>query len=365
MLFPGCVYILRSNLCARFVIGHGCYFLIQSPHCMTRGGEFSLPPIRTVDSLIPVKFDKTRFRCPLAEVILSSDSQHAFAYERCQVKVDNVTFCKTACIGKVCDAAFTYTTKGFENRCACIGKAKSGEAPIIVVLDLRIWPEGAEKPFVVEKFCSKKFTSLLLKGGRIPMNTDISSLAPEKIGIRALDQCRRFVASINDECKFYAVGWVKKGTIVDQGADTGGRYSRQDLRHVDSGHLTYHLTSLTPASDPDDIEGLDDIRLDPTQLSSSPNRDVNPATGNNGNNGDEGRQDDDDDDSSGGRGDGPSSNAVPGVPRAGNASVQDADHSPREKVPRDAQAQESGGRKKRSKKKGKGEKNDVEPGLDC
>jgi hypothetical protein len=96
--------------------------------------------------------------------------------------------------------------------------------------------------FVVRSFTSKKFTSLFLTDG-VPagLTASIVNQSPNVLR-RFIRNVKRAFTLVNETSRFSVVGWIRKGTVVDDALDA--TTSSNDKARVLSSETTYHLTNV-------------------------------------------------------------------------------------------------------------------------
>ena len=129
---------------------------------------------------------------------------------------------KCECIGPYCNAQFVYGKNGLTNSCCCI-QGDAREAKIVAVFDLVL--KTAARPDLgipsrsirVFRFTSKKFSKFFMQNQKAPAYLEEVNLHQRCVGNAYNAAVSRIFEVLSNKGGFNVAGWVKPGTIVDQG----------------------------------------------------------------------------------------------------------------------------------------------------
>ena len=221
----------------------GSFFVVESPPKIYKWMAEHTQPLLFVINPIKVVLLKNIATLPSVRVIESSDRLQAFHIPNCKIGIIDVHLIKLPCIGKTCDCLGMVDG----TKCACVG-TQDCAAGMCLCLGLRVKTPKPHKDFKILNHTSKKYTKEFMKNGHIPLDMDVNEILSDRHTWLTLRECVETVINFwNDETGVSVTGWVRKGKVKDQGLDEGQTPRGKTEEKVESGQMTYHITSIVPS----------------------------------------------------------------------------------------------------------------------
>lgn len=206
---------------------------------------------------------------PEVPVVEPTTKQQAFFHKGVKLTISNAPFLKINCNANQCDGIESYKDQVLAQYCAC-SQATNRDANIVTAISGVCSKAADGLSFQIKNFTSKKFTSRLMKGGRLPVGISVERLT-EDLDVRTtLDKSvRDQINYINQHGGFNVLGWVCRGTVRDQGVDQPSPAQRNEApRYIESDELLYHVSLLEPSKKltADEEKALMELKFDAEAL---------------------------------------------------------------------------------------------------
>lgn len=252
----GCVLYVMSltiNVCSFPIIhlGPGHLFVVESPASVEKWMKDLQQPL--LMSPYPViHVDDCQAPLPEVGIVEPTTKQQAFYYKKVQLTLLGVYFLLTNCAGELDDALEAFADGILKPHCACY-QVTTRDANISCVFNFIV--KGSNCKFEVKNFTSKSFTGEFLDGRSFPIGTTVESLTADLHDRMELEESiEKQVAFWNARGGYDCLGWVRRGTVKDQGVEQPGPNQRNEAAHyVASKDVHHHISQLVPSVSEKDL----------------------------------------------------------------------------------------------------------------
>ena len=199
---------------------------------------------------------QSNFKLTMRKVVQSGTNMNGFILHDCEVKPVGFYVQDTNCGGNLCDRQ-----QESLGRCACFQMLnRSGCIKISIELEVVC----GDISFTTV-FRSKWFVEKYILKQHLPIGVTAHTFEDFEVEERFFGSLSTIFSYINNNCKFQAIGWAKRGEMMDLGvAQPSNSLPHNGAKNVvESSNLLHHITKLEPMT-PHllDQETIDSLRFE-------------------------------------------------------------------------------------------------------